>query len=239
MSTPRADRPGLLVSVRNALEGHAALRGGCDVIDVKEPARGSLGRASEQALASVAAACGARTPISAALGELAEQPRVLPCALDYLKLGLANAPADWKQWLDTYLEMIEPNHFVAVAYADFKRSKAPEPGVVMDWAVTAGAAGFLVDTAAKDGQGLFEWLNEKELSDLVKTAQANEMFVALAGSLDGPAVDRAVSLRPNLLAVRGAACGGDRGRAVEAERVRALRERMRAMAEPVSPGCED
>ena len=39
------DRPGLLVSVRSADEAIAALAGGADVIDVKEPNRGALGAA--------------------------------------------------------------------------------------------------------------------------------------------------------------------------------------------------
>ena len=42
----------LLVSVRNGQEAEAALAGGAHVIDVKEPARGSLGRADETTLRS-------------------------------------------------------------------------------------------------------------------------------------------------------------------------------------------
>ena len=41
-----AVRPRLLVSVRNADEARSALLGGADIIDVKEPLNGSLGRAS-------------------------------------------------------------------------------------------------------------------------------------------------------------------------------------------------
>ena len=36
--------PGLLVSVRSAAEAATALAGGADLIDVKEPSRGPLGR---------------------------------------------------------------------------------------------------------------------------------------------------------------------------------------------------
>ena len=39
---------GLLVSVRDADEAEAALRGGAALIDVKEPRHGSLGRASAE-----------------------------------------------------------------------------------------------------------------------------------------------------------------------------------------------
>ncbi|NBW96041.1 MAG: hypothetical protein EBR28_04765, partial [Planctomycetia bacterium] len=62
---------GVLVSVRNAVEVVAALAGGAHVIDVKEPARGSLGRAAPEAVAAVAAAVAGAVPWTMAAGELA------------------------------------------------------------------------------------------------------------------------------------------------------------------------
>ena len=47
--------PRLLVSVRNAEEAIAACCGGADIIDVKEPLNGSLGRASAEVMESIAA----------------------------------------------------------------------------------------------------------------------------------------------------------------------------------------
>ncbi len=67
-------RPGLLVSVRNVTEARAALAGGADVIDVKEPARGPLGRADDEVIEAVcevvAAEATRKHVVSAALGEL-------------------------------------------------------------------------------------------------------------------------------------------------------------------------
>ena len=75
--------PRLLVSVRNAEEALSAIRGGADIIDVKEPAHGSLGRASLENLTAVAkclrgamadAGCSGAEPVplSIALGEVEE-----------------------------------------------------------------------------------------------------------------------------------------------------------------------
>ena len=44
------EAPGLLVSVRSAAEALAALAGGADVIDVKEPNQGSLGAADDDTI---------------------------------------------------------------------------------------------------------------------------------------------------------------------------------------------
>ena len=63
---------GLLVSVRRAEEADAALRGGATLIDVKEPHRGSLGRADREVWQAVATQVRGRVPVSVACGELTE-----------------------------------------------------------------------------------------------------------------------------------------------------------------------
>lgn len=88
---------GLLVSVRDAGEATAALAGGADLIDVKEPLAGSLGAASPDAVAGVVQAVAGRRPTSIALGELRDNaswssyaarltPSILP---KFVKFGLA------------------------------------------------------------------------------------------------------------------------------------------------------
>ncbi|HKB38458.1 MAG TPA: (5-formylfuran-3-yl)methyl phosphate synthase, partial [Gemmataceae bacterium] len=83
--------PQLLVSVRSAREAEAALAGGADVIDVKEPRRGPLGRADNAVLRAVLVAIAGRRPVSAALGELIEDGggSPLPAGVRFVKWGLA------------------------------------------------------------------------------------------------------------------------------------------------------
>ena len=75
--------PRLLVSVRNSEEALSAIRGGADIVDVKEPALGSLGRASFENLTAVAKCLrdtlchgdlsrAEPVPLSIALGEVQE-----------------------------------------------------------------------------------------------------------------------------------------------------------------------
>ena len=81
--------PRLLVSVRNAEEALSAIRGGADIIDVKEPAHGSLGRASlenltavgkclRDAMADAGRAVADPVPLSIALGEVEEWSSASP-----------------------------------------------------------------------------------------------------------------------------------------------------------------
>ena len=62
--------PGLLVSVRSAAEAMEALAGGADMIDVKEPKRGSLGVADMSTIAEVVRTVGKRAMVTAALAVL-------------------------------------------------------------------------------------------------------------------------------------------------------------------------
>src|SRR2546421_8597639 len=100
MAAPLPRNPGLLVSVRSAVEAVAALHGGAALIDVKEPRRGSLGRAEDATIAAVVACIAGRVPVSAALGELVE-PESVPYAgsgLAFMKWGLAGvvAAGNWQ-----------------------------------------------------------------------------------------------------------------------------------------------
>lgn len=66
----------LLVSVRNVQEAFAAVAGGADIIDVKEPLHGSLGCAAPNVIREIALALKdipqPSPPLSLALGELSE-----------------------------------------------------------------------------------------------------------------------------------------------------------------------
>jgi len=111
----------LLVSVRSAAEAVIALEGGAALIDVKEPANGSLGRADTQVIRDVVGAVALRRPVSAALGEWIDDAGLIPDAdLRYVKWGLAGCrySADWRSELARLLDSQRRPQSVLVAYAD-------------------------------------------------------------------------------------------------------------------------
>ncbi len=207
----RAGSAGLLVSVRSAEEARAAVEGGASVVDVKEPDRGPLGRASVETWRAVRAAVPEPIPVSVALGELGEWEDRGGCTenalegIAYRKLGLAGAGHDWRvNW--ARVRMAEPGlaKWVAVAYADWQSAEAPHPMEVLeDSMLIPNCAGLLVDTWDKTKPSPLEvttfWV------DWVDRAHQSGRFVALAGGLDLAAIDRLTPLQqPDLFAVRGA-----------------------------------
>jgi uncharacterized protein (UPF0264 family) len=226
---PKAVR--LLVSVRSVGEAADALAGGADVIDVKEPANGPMGMAQVQVIEQIVHFVAGRCPVSAALGELADhhQARMLNLpGLAYVKLALAAPPPDWQLQLAHCFDAAEPAAGIVAAYADGAHVAAPSIEQVCTWACGPGRstiAGVLIDTAVKDGRGLFHWLDEQVLSQHIAQARAARLLVALAGSLHGAAFERAVQLGPDIVAIRGAACAdGDRGQQIDSAKVCALAE---------------
>ncbi len=241
----------LLVSVRSADEARLALEAGVDLIDVKEPSRGSLGRADAEVIAEVVQAVAGRVPVSAALGELypgGAEPVTLPAntwrllgsltarqnhddaepsgtGLNLVKLGLAGAAnfpdwrSDWGRALAAGPADCEP---VAVLYADWRPAASPAPEAVIDGAARLGCRRLLIDTYSKSGAGLFELVPIESLLEWMELARRAGLGLVLAGSLRAETIPRACRLRPDYVAVRGAACEGDRSGALSAVRLRHL-----------------
>jgi uncharacterized protein (UPF0264 family) len=221
----------LLVSVRNAAEAEAALRGGAGLIDVKEPGTGPLGKAADATIASVVRAVGGRAHVSAALGEIAvaDLPASAPAlaGLAYVKLGLAGLRTGWQECVAASLPGITRRYpgaiVVVAAYADWKLAGAPSVDDVCRFAPGQGRGVFLIDTFAKaTGHALLDWLSISKLGRLCDRCRSVGVQVALAGSLGCEQIAALLPLRPDWLAVRGAACDSGRNGVVSEEKVRQL-----------------
>src|SRR5438309_5093912 len=119
----------LLISVRSVAEAEAALKGGAGLIDIKEPLRGPLGRADHETIAAIIRRVGGMLPVSAAMGELLEDPGPFSGhGLTYLKWGLAGYPAgsEWQRDLLGVARRLRAltiaGTLVPVAYADWRRA---------------------------------------------------------------------------------------------------------------------
>jgi uncharacterized protein (UPF0264 family) len=231
----------LLVSVRAGDEVAAALAGGADIIDAKEPGRGSLGPVSPEVLQAIAARVPKSVPLSVALGDFTA-PNALRHAVagaklpgrrspTYLKFGFAGQRSEAvaaslvAAAQDAAAATPVPPLVVPVAYADHVCAGSLAPEVLLRTAVAAGARAFLIDTYMKDGRGLLEWIALERLRTLSTSARSAGLLLAIAGSLDPAALDRVAGIA-DVVGVRGAACRGGRAGSVDAVLVRRLRERL-------------
>ncbi len=228
---------GLLVSVRDLAEAKLALAGGADLIDLKEPKRGSLGRCRVDVWQQVCQYVGDRCLVSAALGELAYDPvteaasETIP--FDFLKIGLAGCRSvgDWEsRWAHALQTLPRESRKVAVLYADSAHANSPAVCEILSAAPRVGCRAILFDTYGKQGGTLFDYLPLATLGQLLQQAHARRLVTVLGGSLDLSTLDAAVSLGPSYVAVRGGVCRGNRESKLDGALVQALADRLSDLA---------
>jgi (5-formylfuran-3-yl)methyl phosphate synthase len=227
----------LLVSVRNAAEAEEALAGGAAIIDVKEPSRGSLGRPDPAVVFDVLRTARKRAWTSVALGELIDNdadPRQWSNGADLcapiVKAGLSGFRRrdDWRKKLLAFERAVfatGQTKPVAVAYADWERADSPPPYDVLEFVIGQQVGTFfalLIDTWEKDGSNLLDWLPLGEVMAICQRARAEQVWIALAGSLSRSQIIELLPAEPVLFAVRGAACDGGRQGKVSRNRVAEL-----------------
>jgi uncharacterized protein (UPF0264 family) len=234
------DRPGLLVSVRNTEEALVALEGGADVIDVKEPNRGSLGAADLTTISEIVRTVNQAAPVTAALGEMIDLPKSefhrerKPNwnGISVFKIGLSQCRElrDWQKIWSTAIFRLRTawpdSRPVAVQYADWQAARAPAPHDLLQAAIEHRCPALLIDTWDKSAGSLFDHWPPQDLREFLARVRSHRISVVLAGSLGADDFQAAAALRPDLLAVRGAACIGGRGGTVSAKLVRQLKLRL-------------
>jgi (5-formylfuran-3-yl)methyl phosphate synthase len=225
----------LLVSVVDAAEARLAVAGGVDVVDVKNPAEGSLGAPGPSVIAAVRREVPAELPVSVALGDLPALPGTAALAAAgaagsgaaYVKIGLWGTST-----VDEAVAVLRAARaggvpVIAGAYADAERveSRPLGPGSLVAAARRAGVTGCLLDTAVKDGRGLFEWLDPDALAALVAEAHDAGLEIALAGALRAEDLPAIRDTGADIAGVRSAACrDGRRTAPIDPARIARLRE---------------
>ena len=230
----------LLVSPINTEEAIAALKGGADIIDVKNPKEGSLGANFPWMIRAVKDAIESKKPVSATIGDFNYKPGTASLAAlgaatagaEYVKVGLYDI-----QTVDQTLDMLtnivrsvkdyDPSKkVVASGYSDYERINSISPLLLPAIGAKAGVDVVMMDTGIKDGRTTFEFMTEDELTTFVNTAHDLGLDTAIAGSIkfeDLPAIKR---IQPGIIGIRGMVCGGDRNTSIKEELVAKLKSEM-------------
>ncbi len=228
----------LLVSVISADEARRALAGGADIIDVKDPGEGALGAPSPRVLSEVVEVVGAQAPVSVALGDLPDLPHTAALAArgaarsgaDYVKVGLRGV-GDLERAVALMSAVVDAvdahTEVIAAAYADAGVLDPPAfaPASLPDLVERTRVSGALVDTFVKDGRGLYHWLSEPVLADLIARTRRVGASFGVAGQLTPGGLRR---VEADVVGVRSAVCrGGDRAGELDAGLVAAAVAELR------------
>jgi len=234
----------LLVSIKHSSELIGAIRGGADIIDIKDPSRGSLGLPDysvvRETLREVKKLNVNNIEVSSAGGDIKRVEPYLEyiaytmssLGVDYFKIGLAVQRASDAREValrvsEALKSLNKSTKLVLVGYADYIRAGSIEPLKVIEIAREVEARVVMIDTYIKDGKTTFDFLHRNYLEDFVKRARENGLLTALAGSLRKQHIVDAIELEFDIVGFRGAVCTGGRDGVVSEELVRELRKAIR------------
>lgn len=225
----------MLVSVRSVDEALVAAREGVDFIDLKEPGRGALGDLPVETVAAIVEALRAQRAapaISATIGDvpmhelatIADRVEAIGAAgVDIVKVGIDAADpaaASVLSWLAGCGRTIVPV-FIADGGIDVGLVRA---------AARLGFPAVMIDTADKQGGSLLDRYDDEPLRTFVETVHEEGREAGLAGALRRDEAPRLVAIGPDFAGFRSAVCDGDRRGALDAARLRALRDTLEAAA---------
>ncbi|MDR2876017.1 MAG: (5-formylfuran-3-yl)methyl phosphate synthase [Methylobacillus sp.] len=215
----------LLVSVCDVEEARIALECDADIIDLKNPAAGALGALPPETLREIVNVVAGRKPVSATIGDLPMIPEQLAAAarvtaetgVDIVKIGFFGHAGHETCIAALQALATDGIRLVAVLFAD----QRPDLKSATRFA-HAGFYGVMLDTAAKNGQGLRHYLSDAALGAFVAESQTHGLLAGLAGSLTIADLDALLPLQADYLGFRGALCA-NASRTARLERARLLR----------------
>lgn len=229
----------LLISVTDEEEALAAIRGGADIIDVKNPEEGTLGANFPSVIKRVCQITPAHLEVSATIGDVPNLPGMVSltglgaavCGVDYVKVGLFGVHrADEAIFLLRKVNQAVKGwdlriKVIAAGYADAHKVGSLAPLLVPDVAAAADADGCLLDTACKGEGHLLRLLTTSQLESFVQECRAHSLLCALAGSLSEAQLPLLERLGVDIVGIRSAACQGDRIRGrIDKHKVRQLKK---------------
>jgi hypothetical protein len=205
-----------MVSVTNPKEALDAMKGGADIIDVKNPAEGALGANLPWITRSIREAVGESEEVSVTLGDMPYLPGTASLAalgaallrVNYVKIGMLG-PKNKEQALTisnslvrTFQEFKVNAKIIIAGYADYQYHDCINPLTLPKVAAESGAWGVLVDVKDKNGKGLFNYLSFEDLQTIVDESHNLGLIVALAGSLGKGDIQNMSNLGADIMGVR-------------------------------------
>ncbi len=218
------NRPAFLASVKNAFEARAAVAGGADILDCKDPGNGALGAVSPAVIREIMAARSGLT-VSATLGDLPNDADLVVAAaketaatgVHIIKCGIfASAGA-----VDVIRALGNADLAQARLAAVMMADREPDFDLIPHLAV-CGFDVVMLDTAGKSSGSLRDLLSIARLELFLRRASEAGLTAGLAGSLSLEDVAPLVALGPAILGFRGALCSKGRTGTLESVKVEAI-----------------
>ena len=227
-----------MVSVQNLDEAMHALKGGADIVDVKNLQEALVGSANPWVVEQIRDAIPEPHHASVTLGVVPNQIGTVAMAVyaagrmgaTSVKVGFMNTEYDHAaETLLASKQALEgtDTKLIGSLFADNPLYDGLEADHMVRLAKEGQCDGWLIDTLTKDGRNLFDFMSESELRDMVFDSKQDGMSTALSGHLKIDNLDELSRINPDIVGVRGAVCAqGERSEGVYWEAVAEFKRQL-------------
>ena len=229
----------LMVSVQDLYEAKQALKGGADIVDVKNLQEALVGSAHPNVVKQIRDEVPSAHHASVTLGVVPDQIGTVSMAvyaagtLDATSVKVGFMVSEYSVALETLLAAKEAlagtqTKLIGSLFADnLLYDGGIDPDLMVKLAKEGQCDGFLIDTLVKDGRNLFDFVPEERLKEKVLEGKELGMSTALSGHLKMSDLDELSRVNPDIVGVRGAVCQkGDRDSRVHWESVADFKKQL-------------
>ncbi|MED5428872.1 MAG: (5-formylfuran-3-yl)methyl phosphate synthase, partial [Chloroflexota bacterium] len=229
----------LMVSVQDLYEAKQALKGGADIVDVKNLQEALVGSAHPNVVKQIRDEVPSAHHASVTLGVVPDQIGTVSMAvyaagtLDATSVKVGFMVSEYSVALETLLAAKEAlvgtqTKLIGSLFADnLLYEGGIDPDLMVKLAKEGQCDGFLIDTLVKDGRNLFDFVPEERLKEMVLEGKELGMSTALSGHLKMSDLDELSRVNPDIVGVRGAVCQkGDRDSRVHWESVADFKKQL-------------
>ena len=229
----------LMVSVQDLYEAKQALKGGADIVDVKNLQEALVGSAHPNVVKQIRDEVPSAHHASVTLGVVPDQIGTVSMAvyaagcLDATSVKVGFMVSDYNLALETLIASKEAlqgtnTKLIGSLFADnLLYEGGIDPDLMVRLAKDSDCDGFLIDTLVKDGRNLFDFIPEARLKEIVLEGKELGMSTALSGHLKMSDIDELSRVNPDIVGVRGAVCQkGDRDSRVHWESVSEFKRQL-------------
>ena len=229
----------LMVSVQDLYEAKQALKGGADIVDVKNLQEALVGSAHPNVVKQIRDEVPSAHHASVTLGVVPDQIGTVSMAvyaagtLDATSVKVGFMVSEYSVALETLLAAKEAlagtqTKLIGSLFADnLLYDGGIDPDLMVKLAKEGQCDGFLIDTLVKDGRTLFDFVPEERLKEMVLEGKELGMSTALSGHLKMSDLDELSRVNPDIVGVRGAVCQkGDRDSRVHWESVADFKKQL-------------
>ena len=195
----------VLGSIKNLEEAKTLLNSSIDIIDLKDPSKGALGKLENSEMNLILDYINNKKLTSSTVGDLPNDENIIADTVqdvseknvDFIKIGVYE-----KNYIQTLCKVKSNKKLIAVFFAD----KFIPDLIILETLKKSGFSGVMIDTCNKSLGNLFNHISLYEIDKFLTNTKKVNLISGIAGSINSEHLDRIVELNPTYIGFRGALC---------------------------------